>query len=90
MENNTQSKHHYFISVGLSYKSRCRNEVKFSLDTLAKRLLEQAKKRGSSLIVTSTCNRTEIWLCRTPFQLIKLICEIVMVALKSFKSRFCL
>jgi glutamyl-tRNA reductase len=35
---------------------------KFSLDTLAKkRLLEQAKQKESSLIFTSTCNRTEIY-----------------------------
>jgi glutamyl-tRNA reductase len=36
---------------------------RFSLDTLAKtRLLEQAKNEGiESLIVTSTCNRTEIY-----------------------------
>lgn len=51
---------------------------KFSLDTLAKtRLLEQAKTEGiESLIVTSTCNRTEIYgFAEHPFQLIKLICE---------------
>jgi glutamyl-tRNA reductase len=47
------------------------------LDTLAKtRLLEQAKNEGiESLIVTSTCNRTEIYGAEQPFQLIKLICE---------------
>jgi glutamyl-tRNA reductase len=41
---------------------------RFSLDTLAKtRLLEQAKNEGiESLIVTSTCNRTEN-LQRAPF-----------------------
>jgi glutamyl-tRNA reductase len=79
MENNTQSKHHYFYSVGLSYK-KADAEIrgKFSLDTLAKtRLLEQAKTEGiASLIVTSTCNRTEIYgFAEHPFQLIKLICE---------------
>jgi uncharacterized Fe-S cluster-containing radical SAM superfamily protein len=59
---------------------------KFSLDTLAKRLLEQAKQKESSLIVTSTCNRPK-YTAEHPFQLIKLICE-VMVALKSFKVGF--
>ncbi|MFB0909374.1 MAG: glutamyl-tRNA reductase, partial [Flavobacterium sp.] len=51
---------------------------RFSLDALAKtRLLDQAKYEGiESLIVTSTCNRTEIYgFAEHPFQLIKLICE---------------
>jgi glutamyl-tRNA reductase len=40
------------------------------------RLLEQAKQKESRLIVTSTCNRTEIYgFAEHPFQLIKLICE---------------
>ncbi|NRS87968.1 glutamyl-tRNA reductase [Flavobacterium sp. 7E] len=79
MENNNQSKHHYFYSVGLSYKKAdAEMRGKFSLDTLAKtRLLEQAQTEGiESLIVTSTCNRTEIYgFAEHPFQLIKLICE---------------
>jgi glutamyl-tRNA reductase len=48
------------------------------LDTLAKtRLLDKQKNEGiESLIVTSTCNRTEIYgFAEHPFQLIKLICE---------------
>jgi glutamyl-tRNA reductase len=47
------------------------------LDAAAVRLLEQAKNEGiESLIVTSTCNRTEIYgYAEHPFQLIKLICE---------------
>jgi glutamyl-tRNA reductase len=45
------------------------------LDTLAK-TLEQAERGIESLIVTSTCNRTEIYgFAEHPFQLIKLICE---------------
>jgi glutamyl-tRNA reductase len=79
MENNTLLKHHYFYSVGLSYKKAdAEMRGKFSLDAFAKtRLLEQAKAEGiESLIVTSTCNRTEIYgFAEHPFQLIKLICE---------------
>jgi glutamyl-tRNA reductase len=79
MENNHGAKHHYFYSVGLSYKKAdAKIRGKFSLDALAKtRLLEQAKKEGiPSLIVTSTCNRTEIYgYAEHPFQLIKLLCE---------------
>lgn len=79
MEHTNGTKHHYFYSVGLSYK-KADAEIrgKFSLDTPAKkRLLEQAKSEGiESLIVTSTCNRTEIYgFAEHPFQLIKLICE---------------
>jgi glutamyl-tRNA reductase len=79
MENNNLLKHHYFYSVGLSYKKAdAEMRGKFSLDAAAKlRLLEQAKIEGiESLIVTSTCNRTEIYgFAEHPFQLIKLICE---------------
>jgi len=79
MENNNVPKHLYFYSVGLSYK-KADAEVrgKFSLDAVAKtRLLEQAKNDGiESLLVTSTCNRTEIYgFAEHPFQLIKLICD---------------
>jgi len=79
MENITAPKHLYFYSVGLSYK-KADAEVRgqFSLDAIAKtRLLEQAQNEGiESLIVTSTCNRTEIYgFAEHPFQLIKLICD---------------
>lgn len=79
MENNHTSKHHYFYAVGLSYKKAdAKIRGKFSLDAIAKtHLLEQAKTEGiESLVVTSTCNRTEIYgFAEHPFQLIKLICE---------------
>lgn len=79
MENNTPSKPASFYVVGLSYK-KADAEIrgKFSLDNEAKEnLLLQAEKEGiESLIVTSTCNRTEIYgFAQHPFQLIKLMCE---------------
>lgn len=79
MEYSSPSKHHYLYSVGISYK-KADAEIrgKFSLNTQAKtKVLDQAKKEGiESLIVTSTCNRTEIFgFAEHPFQLIKLICE---------------
>jgi glutamyl-tRNA reductase len=90
MENNTLSKHHYFYSVGLSYKKAdAKMRGKFSLDALAKtRLLEQAKSEGiESLIVTSTCNRTEIYgFAEHPFQLIKLICENSQGSVEEFQK----
>lgn len=89
MENNHTSKHHYFYAVGLSYK-KADAEIrgKFSLDAVAKtRLLEQAKNEGiESLIVTSTCNRTEIYgFAEHPFQLIKLICENSQGSVETFQ-----
>lgn len=79
MENLNIPKHKTFYSIGLSYK-KADAEVrgKFSLDANAKtKALLQAKSEGiESLIVTSTCNRTEIYgYAEHPFQLIKLICE---------------
>ena len=76
---NNQSKSLYFYSVGISYK-KADAEIRgiFSLDATAKtQLLKQAKSEGiESLIVTSTCNRTEVYgFAEHPFQLIKLICE---------------
>ncbi len=90
MENNNISKHHYFYAVGLSYK-KADAEIrgKFSLDAAAKvRLLEQAKNEGiESLIVTSTCNRTEIYgYAEHPFQLIKLICENSQGSVEAFQK----
>ena len=79
MENNTISKTASFYVVGLSYK-KADAEIrgKFSLDPEAKaNLLKQAKDNNiSSLLVTSTCNRTEIYgFAEHPFQLIKLLCD---------------
>ncbi len=79
MENNTFAKHPTFYAIGLSYKKAdAAMRGKFSLDDKAKlNLLHQAKEEGlESLIVTSTCNRTEIYgFAQHPFQLIKLLCE---------------
>ncbi|MCL9769543.1 glutamyl-tRNA reductase [Flavobacterium sp. HXWNR69] len=79
MENNTFAKHPTFYAVGLSYKKAdAEMRGKFSLDDQAKAsLLHQAKAEGiDSLVVTSTCNRTEIYgFAQHPFQLIKLLCE---------------
>ena len=90
MEKNITSKHHYFYAVGLSYK-KADAEIrgKFNLDAAAKtRLLEQAKNEGiESLIVTSTCNRTEIYgYAEHPFQLIKLICENSQGSVEAFQK----
>jgi glutamyl-tRNA reductase len=79
MENNNISRHLYFYAVGLSYrKADAEIRGKFSLGNTAKTaLLEQAKQEGiESLVVISTCNRTEIYgYAQHPYQLIKLLCD---------------
>ena len=69
----------HFYTIGLSYK-KADAEIRghFSLDEEAKkRLLQQASAEGiEAILVTSTCNRTEIYgFAQHPFQLIKLLCE---------------
>jgi glutamyl-tRNA reductase len=79
MTQNVPAKSTSFYAIGLSYlKADAEMRGKFSLDDKAKEnLLIQAKSEGiESLIVTSTCNRTEIYgFAQHPFQLIKLLCE---------------
>lgn len=73
------SKHTSFYALGLSYKKADATiRGKFSLDAKAKStILIQAEAEGiESLIVTSTCNRTEIYgFANHPYELIKLLCE---------------
>jgi glutamyl-tRNA reductase len=79
MENGNNSKHSTFYVVGLSYKKADADiRGKFSLDDVGKKnVLKQAQQEGiESLLVTSTCNRTEIYgFAQHPFQLIKLLCD---------------
>jgi glutamyl-tRNA reductase len=79
MEQNNISKNNTFYAIGLSYKKAdAKIRGHFSLDKTAnKQLIEQAKNEGlESIIVTSTCNRTEIYgFAQHPFQLIKLLCD---------------
>lgn len=79
MEHHIGAKHQSFYAIGLSYK-KADAEIrgKFSLSAEGKQnVLLQAKQEGlSSLVVVSTCNRTEIYgFAQHPFQLIKLLCD---------------
>jgi glutamyl-tRNA reductase len=90
MEHYNMSRGTTFYAIGLSYK-KADAEVRghFSLDDNAKRtLLEQAKQNGiESLIVTSTCNRTEIYgFAEHPFQLIQLLCENTKGTVEEFQK----
>lgn len=80
----------YFYAIGLSYK-KADAEIRghFSLDEAAKQaLLNQAKTNNiESLIVTSTCNRTELYgFAQHPFQLIQLLCDNTKGTVEEFQK----
>ena len=84
------SKHTSFYALGLSYKKADATiRGKFSLDAKAKStILIQAEAEGiESLIVTSTCNRTEIYgFANHPYELIKLLCENSLGTVEEFQE----
>uniref|UniRef100_UPI00404B662D glutamyl-tRNA reductase n=1 Tax=Gelidibacter sp. TaxID=2018083 RepID=UPI00404B662D len=90
MEHYHMSKGTYFYALGLSYKKAdAVIRGHFSLDETAKTaLLQQAKDAGiESLIVTSTCNRTEIYgFAEHPYQLIKLLCDNTKGTVEEFQE----
>lgn len=90
MQNGNFAKHPTFYAIGLSYKKAdAEMRGKFSLDSTGKKMiLTQAKSEGiESLIVTSTCNRTEIYgFAQHPFQLIKLLCDNSLGTVEDFQK----
>jgi len=84
------SKSNSFYAIGLSYKKADADiRGRFSLDDTGKNaLLEQAKQENvESLVVTSTCNRTEIYgFAQHPFQLIKLLCNNTKGTVEEFQD----
>ncbi|WP_034060139.1 glutamyl-tRNA reductase [Lacinutrix jangbogonensis] len=84
------SKGSTFYAIGLSYKKAdAKIRGHFSLSDEAKlNLLNQAKTTGvESLIVTSTCNRTEIYgFAEHPFQLIQLLCDNTKGTVEEFQK----
>lgn len=79
-----------FYAIGLSYK-KADAEIRgrFSLDHAKKvALLTAAKAEGiQDLIVTSTCNRTEMYgFAEHPFQLIKHLCENTAGTVEEFQK----
>jgi glutamyl-tRNA reductase len=84
------SKSSTFYALGLSYK-KADADIRglFSLDENSKlKLLNQAKENGiESLVITSTCNRTEIYgFAQHPFQLIQLLCENTKGTVEEFQK----
>ena len=90
MEQYNISRGNSFYAIGLSYKKAdAKIRGHFSLDTDTKMaLLNQAKNEGiESLVVTSTCNRTEIFgFAQHPFQLIKLLCDNTVGTVEEFQK----
>ena len=90
MENHNSQKSTTFYALGISYKKAdAILRGKFSLDALAKStILQQAEAEGiESMIVTSTCNRTEIYgFAQHPYQLIKLLCENSKGSVEEFQN----
>ena len=85
-----QYKNTYFYAIGLSYQ-KADAEVRghFSLSDSAKQnLLAEAKQnRIESLIVISTCNRTELYgFAEHPYQLIHLLCENTKGTVEEFQD----
>ena len=85
-----QHKNTYFYAIGLSYQ-KADAEVRghFSLSDSAKQnLLAEAKQNGiESLIVISTCNRTELYgFAEHPYQLIHLLCENTKGTVEEFQD----
>jgi len=84
------SKHNSFYTIGLNYKKAdAVIRGKFSLDAVAmENLLVQAKAQDlDGLLVTSTCNRTELHgFAQHPFQLIKLLCDNTQGTIEEFQE----
>lgn len=84
------SKHNSFYTIGLNYKKAdALVRGNFSLDEAAmENILTQAKAQDlDGLLVTSTCNRTELHgFAQHPFQLIKLLCDNTLGTIEQFQE----
>ena len=84
------SRSNSFYSIGLSYKKADADiRGRFSLDDTSKlALINEAKENDvESLVVTSTCNRTEIYgFAQHPFQLIQLLCNNTSGTVEEFQK----
>lgn len=84
------SRHNSFYTIGLNYKKAdAVLRGKFSMDDgIMNDLLSTAKTQGiDGLLVTSTCNRTELHgFAKHPFQLIKLLCDHTQGSVEEFQE----
>ena len=90
MQSHTCAKGANFYSIGLSYKKAdVATRGNFSIsDDAKKKILAQAKNEGiDSLLIMSTCNRTELHgFAQHPFQLIKMLCEYTHGTVEEFEK----
>lgn len=84
------SKHNSFYTIGLNHKkANATVRGKFSLDPrTTDQLLNNAKTEDiDGLLVTSTCNRTELHgFAQHPYQLIKLLCDHTQGTVEEFQE----
>lgn len=84
------SKHNSFYTIGLNYKKADADvRGKFSLDeaSLQNLLLQAREQEIDGLLVTSTCNRTELYgFAQHPYQLIKLLCDNTQGTVEAFQE----
>ncbi len=90
MEPHLRAKGTNFYAIGLSYKKAdAETRGHFSVGEEAKKtILKEAKAQGiPSLIIISTCNRTELYgFAQHPFQLIKLLCAHTVGTIEAFEK----
>ena len=90
MKDHHISKQNSFYTIGVSYrKADAVVRGKFSMDgKTMESLLTRAKEQGiDGLLITSTCNRTELHgFAQHPFQLIKLLCDHSQGSLEEFQE----
>lgn len=90
MKNYHISRHNSFYTVGLSYlKADAVLRGKFSLDeSREEKILNEAADLGiDGLLITATCNRTELHgFAQHPFQLIKLLCDHSQGSVEEFEE----
>lgn len=90
MKNGNLNKHLYFYAIGLSYKKADATlRGLFAIDQATRTLvLQQAKNEGiEHLLLSSTCNRTEIYgFAEHPYQLIKLLCDNSKGSVQAFQE----
>lgn len=90
MQNRPQEIRKTFYAIGLSYKKAdAEMRGRFSLSVSQKEiLLTKAKEAGvTNLVITSTCNRTELYgFAQHPFQLIKHLCDVTSGTVEEFQK----
>lgn len=90
MKLSEENKRYRFYNIGLSYKkANAHLRGQFNLNAIAKENIQKEAKEKEipSLLIISTCNRTELYgFAQHPYQLIELLCKHSNGDLESFKK----